>query len=126
MTTQTKHTSLPWVFSYGSIYQSADEPIEENGTRIAMMDRNTPDTTPTERDANAAFIVKACNTHYQLVEACKAGRRYNEALARCSKEGQFERLPTGAIATGDDLDDLWLDWNTKIHQALALAEKGME
>jgi len=36
------------------------------------MDRDTPDTMPTERDANARLIVRAVNSYDALVEACEA------------------------------------------------------
>ncbi len=66
----TKHTPLPWVFAYGAIYRDLPNLQAENsGIRIAQMDRNEPHTMPVERDANAAYIVKAVNAHDELVGA---------------------------------------------------------
>lgn len=48
-----------WFAAYGSVYSLLDD-----GTvvRIALMDRNTDKTTPTERDANVFYIVGLQNT----------------------------------------------------------------
>jgi len=69
---KTEHTPLPWTMHSGSVYQDGPNVWpkgEDTGVRIARMDRDNPHTSPCERDANAAFIVKACNTHNRLVEA---------------------------------------------------------
>ena len=52
----TRPTPTPWKVITGSIYAA-------DGTRIAMMDRETTSTSPTERDANAHFIVEAVNAY---------------------------------------------------------------
>jgi len=54
-THRTNHTPTPWTYHSGSVYA--------NGTRIALMDRETTDTSPTERDSNAKMIVKAVNAY---------------------------------------------------------------
>ena len=46
-----KHTPGPWTCHSGMIWH--------NETPIARMDRDTPDTRPTERDANAQLIAAA-------------------------------------------------------------------
>jgi hypothetical protein len=60
---KTKHTPTPWKVQYGSIYQH--ESI--GAARIASMDRGKDLTLPTERDANAAFIVDACNNYERVI-----------------------------------------------------------
>ena len=70
MSETTKHTPIPWVFAYGSIYR-ADTLNDESSIRIALMDRNEAHTTPTERDANAELIARAVNSHDELLEACQ-------------------------------------------------------
>jgi len=57
MPTNYPHTPGRWVYQYGASYLEA-------GPRLLLADRNTPDTTPTERDANvrrAVDCVNACN-----------------------------------------------------------------
>ena len=55
-----KHTPGPW-FADGIT-------IESNSGNIGLMNLARPEN---ESKANAAFIVKACNMHEELVEACK-------------------------------------------------------
>jgi len=50
MIENTKHTPGPWVVSSGEVYTA------KTGIPIARMRRDTPDTTPTERDSNAQLI----------------------------------------------------------------------
>ena len=65
----TKHTPLPW-------HKSKDNSgifIAGNGGRIAEVFYGQKITTKhqTEQEANAAFIVKCCNSHYELLAALK-------------------------------------------------------
>lgn len=62
----TKHSPLP--FKIGPL--DTREIRDESDADIAM----TLDTYvgPDVSDANAHFIVRACNNHYRLLEACKA------------------------------------------------------
>lgn len=54
------HTPTPWVAQYGAVYARDPE------TRLALMDRENPDTTPTERDANARLIADCVNLVKEL------------------------------------------------------------
>lgn len=76
MTTPAQHTAPPWIFAYGDIYKANQT---SGAVRIAQMDRNEPRTMPTERDANAEYIVRACNSYPDLVEACKIALAYMES-----------------------------------------------
>lgn len=89
---KTKKMTLPWQIINGSIYNA-------EAVRIAVMDRTTKPnwSTPTERDAIAAYIVKACNLHSELVEALENAVMEIEAwrpkhqnakavLAKCKEE----------------------------------------
>ena len=65
MTDYTKvktHAPLPWVVIYEDAYVEPDI-IAANGETVSDCFMNP---------ANAAFIVKACNHHNELVEALKA------------------------------------------------------
>ena len=94
MTTQAKHTPLPWCIDKNAASVASGDGIDiMSGMEVvacvfteAMLDRGYEvarpgetvscewayrKATPEER-ANAAFIVRACNSHEALVEACKA------------------------------------------------------
>ena len=60
-----KHTATPWVYHSGMVWKPDKTGTDD--TPIAKMDRDTPRTAPTERDANAEFIVQAVNSHDSLV-----------------------------------------------------------
>lgn len=53
---ETKHTPGPWVCHSGMVWKPDGS---EDGIPIAHMDRSTPATRPTERDANARLIAAA-------------------------------------------------------------------
>ncbi len=70
--------------------------------------------------ANARLIAAAP----ELLAAALAARAYDRAIAARGFAGdvkKVEGLP-GAIAEGDDLDELYLDWQTKADAAIAKAE----
>ena len=58
----------------------------------------------------------------KLLEACKATERYDEAIKSCANDPK--KMSTFCTSEGDDLDTLYLDWITKVKQAIAKAEKG--
>ncbi len=60
------HTKTPWKYNEGR------ETIEAEGRDIAYLN-------PTDSDANAEFITRACNAHEELLEAV-------EALVDCQRE----------------------------------------
>lgn len=68
-------TPRPWVCHSGAIYRDAPNVFpkgDETGIRIALMDRDTPYTAPTERDANAKLIVRAVNAFDSLTTALES------------------------------------------------------
>jgi hypothetical protein len=74
---ETRHTPTPWETSYrersnGSYGQDI---YDSNGATIATCEWYsvpTPTGFVTNRTANAEFIVRAVNSHQQLVEALRA------------------------------------------------------
>jgi hypothetical protein len=69
----TEHTPVPWTFRVGP---SGDLIIEQESEEllppmIAKVSRWLADA-PEEAKANAAFIVRACNSHEALVDALEA------------------------------------------------------
>ena len=91
---QIEHTSLPWAYHSGSVYQVCPDMFpegENDGIPIAKMDRTTGNgTSPVERDNNAKFITKACNNHHDLVTLLKA------AVARIDLEKENNMLKAWA------------------------------
>lgn len=66
-----EHTPTPWYCWGGAVYR---DPDQDNPTApIAFMCRDERATAaeiyPVERDANAQFIVRACNAHADLLAA---------------------------------------------------------
>ena len=51
-----KNTPGPWVYHSGMVWKDDGS---EDGIPIARMDRETPQTVPVERDANARLIAAA-------------------------------------------------------------------
>lgn len=75
------HTPLPWkVYEDEDELKSSYQPgIESANLSIVVIgyDFNSPDQgvqgkTTEEAWANAEFIVRACNSHYELLAACEA------------------------------------------------------
>ena len=63
------HTKLPWGYWPDCCRDGGMITTNENGGHIAAPTffEKSPELTK----ANAAFIVKACNSHYELLDACK-------------------------------------------------------
>jgi len=59
----SEHTPGPWYYAFGAVWKDPDAKT----FRIAKMDRDTPETWPPERDANARLIAAAP----ELLEALK-------------------------------------------------------
>lgn len=92
MKTETKHTTLPW------INDPLQPTIWANGgeIKIATIDdlpRINGKSQWIEEQANAAFIIRACNSHYELLQACKA------AIADANQTGCSENLAVIHTAT---------------------------
>ncbi len=73
------YTSGPWTYHSGMVWKADGS---EDGIPIARMDRSTPSTEPTERDANARLIASAP----ELLEACQAALKV--------LDGTYEGDPT--------------------------------
>ena len=72
---KTKHSVLPWKTNEGDFRTNGmGEFIEINdrdGEEIAHIMEDEPNGIRKIDRANANFIIRACNNHYQLLEACK-------------------------------------------------------
>lgn len=72
------HTPTPWVVEGASIYTAAvSEPryVMETAPRQNIGSLSSP-RGPSQRDVDAAFIVKAVNAHDALVRALKTAREW--------------------------------------------------
>jgi hypothetical protein len=67
----TKHTPLPWV-------------IHERTGRFHLTSQDNA-----ESKANAEFICRAVNNHYELLEACKAAVIYLKSTPNLDEPGQM-------------------------------------
>lgn len=62
-----KHTPGPWAVDNSRLF-----PVITDETGKLFIGKTHGETTA-EMDANAVFIVRACNSHYDLLEAAKMG-----------------------------------------------------
>lgn len=108
-----KHTPLPWLKHDGSIYSNAKEAMCQNGeirsnmVAIILPTWIMPDS---EKEANAEFIFKACNFHYELLEALKKVIAETGDTLACRKakaiiesiEGNSDRLQYNPISPTEE------------------------
>ena len=71
MNTQTKHTPGPWIQENGSIKAVS----RGHWFPVARIEKRK--FTPEGIEANAAFIVRACNTHDEMLAALKYVVKYH-------------------------------------------------
>ena len=78
MTDTPAHTPLPWTTGKCIAFACS---IYSGTTNLAFARQDHGRIDATTAEANAAFIVRACNSHYQLVAAAKAIMPRNLNLA---------------------------------------------
>lgn len=69
----TEHTPLPWRVDAEDTMETTIHTIRDSdGKDIAHADRLSDEPSDTgANEANAEFIVRVCNSHYELLKACK-------------------------------------------------------
>lgn len=89
------HTPLPWNIGKKACYDLTIWGHNRKTIPVALVPKGG--RISEERDANAAYIVKACNAHPKLVKALKTlidgeklGCQYAEALALLASLGELE------------------------------------
>lgn len=122
------HTPGPWRVTGEGEQTNGTNYFKVRGTVLGGKFKvaNIPylDSPDHERDrlearANARLIAAAP----ELLGACDAALRYDEALQKRAVDGEVEIMATGgAVAMGDDLDALYSDWITKVSAAIAKAK----
>lgn len=88
------HTPTPWLLDGRTVYALCEDKSNnrftahvQGGWAVAPTKGRTTDQ---ELDANAAFIVKACNMHEELVSAIEDTRAL---VAKCAMEGFIGEAP---------------------------------
>ncbi len=126
---EVKHTSLPWKmvsapnFDNGYVYTSI-QPVnvdEDTMKPLAMaggeyhvcrMSHTAAEWRFSYHRENAAFIVRACNSHYELLEA----------LRQCASEiGEWSRPKSSNGMTSVSVDHPLMRAQAKAYEAIAKA-----
>lgn len=105
MEMETKHTPLPWIreqFQDGELLPDgtgyAGDMIDSN--EIINVDSDGAETwvATTSNGHNAAFIVRACNSHYQLLKAAQRALNTFKAQGESVRPGNVLDALQSAIA----------------------------
>ena len=137
-TKTAKHTAGPWrvddihandyhevVFDSETGEKVYREPplnhciIAENGDFIVYQMPHSTCALPGAA-ANAAFIVRACNSHEALLEAACKAIVYDRAIACCANDPN--KMASYCTAEGASLDELYSDWISSSIAAIAATE----
>lgn len=89
-TSKVKHTPLPWNYHNSNNDDYLD--IDSAGTRITSIFN-----VDKEAKANAEFIVTACNSHYELLEALKKAESSLESLQEADCFDKLDRKALNAV-----------------------------
>lgn len=86
---EVKHTPLPWETPTDvGPYKSSTIIRGANGQTLIIIDPGRIRDLPYEEMvANSEFIVRACNVHYEMLEACKFS--LDAVLEYCAKHGDY-------------------------------------
>jgi hypothetical protein len=121
----SKHRATPWHVVDNTQYLEIvvpwkDEPsiVDQYCPAVATVSYKGNDGL--DGHANAAFIVRAVNSHDALVEAAKAAIAYDAAIHGCANDPAA--MSSFCTAQGDDLDTLYFKWLNAARAALAAAE----
>jgi hypothetical protein len=90
----TKHTAGEWYTRHGQISSLTSA----HGCTIANCNRTANGISDEEADANAAYIVAACNSHAGLVEALRDVLRFFDHQGDVRPYTWQERKPSLAAA----------------------------
>lgn len=85
------HTALPW--KIGRLHKENDRDrmiIAFDGFMAEIVSVGSASGMPEEVEANAAFIVRACNSHYDLLKVCHDAK--DEVLPLCGAIPHLNRL----------------------------------
>ncbi len=97
--------------------------LEENlfCVRVSDIARGIPPEV-SQFDTMAAKCDRLRSENAELRTACEAAIRYADAISKRVVDGSINIIATGgAVAMGDDLDELFDDWIAKSRAAIAKA-----
>jgi hypothetical protein len=91
----SEHTPTPWESNFNRIESKDDHGVDNDGWMIA-------ECIGPEQEANAEFIVRACNAHDALVAACeKIEKLRSDLLEGATSMDEGALLTEGADAFDD-------------------------
>ena len=96
-THKVKHTPLPWRVETKAITHP------DIGDVAVVYMINNADESVYEQEANAKFIVRACNSHYELLEACKEAYELVKNECEAHDKGDISR---GDFTLLEELEDV--------------------
>lgn len=100
--TERKHTPLPWRNPEGSVSLLA----VQDGDAVKVADITGSVQNPHAQAANADFIAKACNSHYDLLEACRSAWQHlsnphSDVVSRQKRITELDAAIAKAQPTGE-------------------------
>ena len=72
-----EHTKTPWEIDFANPEMVYTEYVDSDGASTYICDCDSDILPQKEYEANAAFIVRACNCHDSLINACEALIKYH-------------------------------------------------
>lgn len=105
--TPPAHTPTPWYYGHSEnpdVYRNAphwlvlSDPVESTGEAIADVETGPG---PETAEANAAFIVRACNSHHALVTAARHALDYVRRVGCGSDQPERIEELESALAAAD-------------------------
>lgn len=86
MSNTAQHTPTPWHVVNGSLIKDELMPFDRDERDTVLVATTAGTATAEVAEANAAFIVRACNSHEQLVAVAKLARGLTNAIMQSSSK----------------------------------------
>jgi len=88
------HTATPWVYEENCVYRLNDKGVNHFWANVCTAGKLEEIASKEECEANAAYIVKACNSHHDLLEALEEARKIiadiDDACLDCNCHWRFD------------------------------------
>jgi hypothetical protein len=91
---ELKHTPTPWRVVNGSLIKDELMPFDRDERDTVLIATTAGNAPAALAEANAAFIVRACNSHEQLAAALRCGRVAIDVLMAQLIEADPSFMPT--------------------------------
>jgi post-segregation antitoxin (ccd killing protein) len=124
---ETKHTPTPWITTKGNGgYLTVIRPSapQKHDDAVAFTVIRAQHPTTTQAEENAAFIVRACNSHDALVEALKNALKAGDELAERLRRVDLDLLHQMGISKENEVGEIvrWKQQEVNARAALQAAE----